>query len=90
MLRLKKYIVKKMETHRNKSKLGKGGQDCMAIIYWRSQTRWGGNMSKNGKKGKIGKILSKNLETHSNKSKIRKGCQVCVTTMLKISNKVGW
>ena len=49
MLRLKKYIVKIMETHGNRSKIGKGGQDCMAIIYWRSQTRWCGNMSKKGK-----------------------------------------
>ena len=72
-----------METHGNRSKIGKGGQDCMAIIHWRSQTRWGGNMSKNGKKGKIGKKLSKNLETHGNKSKISKGCQVCMTTIFE-------
>ena len=29
MLRLKKHIVKKMETHGNKSKIGKGGQVSM-------------------------------------------------------------
>ena len=46
-------------------------------------------MSKNGKKGKIGKKLSKNLETHGNKSKVSKGRQVCMTTFLKISNEVG-
>ena len=40
-------------------------------------------MSKNGKKGKIGKKLSKNLETHGNKSKISKGCQVCMTTIFE-------
>ena len=55
--KIEKIYCKKMDTHGNKSKLGEGGQDCMAIIYWRSQTRWGGNMSKNGKKGKIGKRI---------------------------------
>ena len=62
MLRLKKYIVKIMETHGNRSKIGKGGQDCMTIIFWRSQTRWGGNMSKIGKKGKIGKEIVQKIE----------------------------
>ena len=32
MLRLKKHIVKKMETHGNKSKIGKGGHVCMTTI----------------------------------------------------------
>ena len=48
--------------------------------FWRSQTRWGGNMSK---KGKIGKKLSKKSETHGNKSKIGKGHQVCMTTIFE-------
>ena len=72
-----------METNGNKSKIGKGGQDCMTIIFWRSQTRWGGNMSKKGKKGKIGKNLLKKLETHGNKSKIGKGGQVSMTTIFE-------
>ena len=72
-----------METNGNKSKIGKGGQDCMTIIFWRSQTSWGGNMSKKGKKGKIGKRNSKKMETHGNKSKISRGCQVCMTTIFE-------
>ena len=75
-----KKLSKKSETHGNKSKIGKGGQDCMTIIFWRSQTRWGGNMSK---KGKIGKKLFKKLETHGNKSKICKEGQVYMTTIFK-------
>ena len=40
-------------------------------------------MSKKGKKGKIGKILSKKSETHGNKSKIGKGRQFFMTTIFE-------
>ena len=55
--KIEKNNVEKMETNGNKSKIGKGGQDCMTIIFWRSQIRLGGNMSKKGKKGKIEKKI---------------------------------
>ena len=77
--KIEKNNVEKMETNGNKSKIGKGGQDCMTIIFWRSQTSWGDNMSKKGKKGKIGKKLLKKSETNGNKSKIGKGGQDCMT-----------
>ena len=54
---MEKKSLKKLETHGNKSKICKEGQDCKTTFFLRFQTRWGGNMSKKGNKGKIGKKI---------------------------------
>ena len=51
----------------------------MSRLCDRSETSRGGNMSKKGKIGKIGKKIEKKIEVLGNMSKIGKKCQDCVT-----------
>ena len=89
-VRLEKKLSKKLETHGNKSKICKEGRDCMTTSF-EDQTRWGGNMSKKCKKGKIRKKNhSKNWRPLVIRVSFVRKDKTIRQQFLKISNKVGW